>query len=427
MVINYFTKREEGDGGVCYFCEANLLDYLDSISEEYNQYDIQRGFVNNVFLEGIVDSVKENKFIPPIVLVLKDPMDLEVDRVIENGQFNILDGLQRTIRLKKLYEAAKFLEDNKVDISDLNGFKLRTYFNKNNHGTYLTESSYVLKAKEKSLSVEDFKQYDQWFEIWSGLDKVQQIEKMILLNAGHKSMDLKHQLELIFLTSMNIRKYSDAKCDYEYDEAKCEKDFSCIVYAKDISTRSFYSKKRKYDIHFTLFLDAIIALEKKEPFAIDQKSLVDLQANYLDYEIIKLIISYENNIDSLVGFFKSLDNLFCDHYGEKGLEFLGRESVVIGFFAALGNYLDLNKFDESLTIIENTIKKNINTFDIDKFENMKKQVDITAFNIGNIMKETVFYLTKSVFENEIITFNSFPVSNPGEYREFLKGLKNESE
>lgn len=423
MNITYFTKRQESDGGICYFCGASLLDYLDSIPKEYNQYEIQRGFVNNVFLDTIVDSVKDNKFIPPIVLVLKEPMDLEKNNKIKNGQFNILDGLQRTIRLKKLYEASKFLNDKKLEINELSDFKLRTYFKKNYANKYITESSYILKAKEKALTIENFRNFSQWFEIWSDLDKTQQIEKMILLNAGHKSMDLKHQLELIFLTSMNIRQYNDDKCNNDFNETKCKKDYLCIINAKDISTRSFYSKKRKYDIHFTLFLDAIIALEKKEPFVIDQKSLVDLQANYLDYEIIKIIISEDDNIKALIDFFKFLDDLFCDKFKEKGLEFSGRESVIIGFFAALGNYIDFGNFIESIKKLKLVFKENIKYLNIYEFENMKKQVDITAFNIGTIMKETVYYLTKSIFEDKQITFNSFPVGNAGEYRKVIKGLK----
>ena len=426
MNIKYYTKRKENDGGICYFCDANLLDYLDSISDEYNKYEIQRGFVNNVFLDKIADSVKNNKFIPPIVLVLKKPVNLEEKNKIDNGQFNILDGLQRTIRLKSLYEATKFLEDKKFETNELSGFKLRTYFKKNNQNNYLTESSYILKAKEKKLTIKDFKNYIQWFEIWSNLDNSQQIEKMILLNAGHKSMDLKHQLELIFLTSMNIREYSDNQCKSNFAQDKCKKDFLCIIYAKDISTRSFYSKKRKYDIHFTLFLDAIIALEKKEPFVIDQKSLVNLQTNYLEYQIIKLIISKDENIEALIDFFKFLDDLFCKNFEEKGLEFLGRESVVIGFFSAIGNYLDFNNLSESFFKIRKNIDENIEIFDIKKFENMKKQVDVTAFNIGDIMKETVYYLTKSIFQPKIIKFNDFPVNNASKYRAFIKGLKHES-
>lgn len=429
MEIDYYTKREEKDGGVCYFCGANLFDYLESISEEYNQYDIQRGYVNNVFLDKIADSIKDNKFIPPIVLVLKNNIDLEKENRIDKAQFNILDGLQRTIRLKKLYEASKFLNDKKdeIDKLELSDFKLRVYFRKNNKDEkYITEGSYILKAKEKALTIKDFKNYYQWFEIWSNLDKAQQIEKMILLNAGHKSMDLKHQLELIFLTSMDIEQFSDKNCKNDIEEIKCKKEYSCIIYAKDISTRSFYSRKRKYDIHFTLFLDAVIALEKKEPFVIDQKSLVDLQTNYLDYQIIKLIISKEENIKALVDFFKFLDDLFCNKFDKKGLEFLGRESVIIGIFSAIGNYTDFNNFIESIKKWERIISDNIEFLDINEFENMKKQVDITAFNIGSIMKDTVYYLTRSIFENRKIKFTNFPVYNPIEYREFVKGLKNDS-
>jgi len=441
MNIKYFTKREESDGGVCYFCEANLAEYLDSIPEEYNTYDIQRGFVNNIFLDKIVDTVKDNKFIPPIVLVLKNDTDLASKNQIVNGNFNILDGLQRTTRLKMLYEATKFLKENENDILDLNGLKLGVYFKKNGENEYSTESSYVKVAKERGLTVEHFEEYTQWFEIWSNINKAQQIEKMILLNAGHKSMDVKHQLELIFLTSLKIDKYNDDQCMklcedgkkneeeckkyWEYN--KCKKDFTCIIHSKKISTRSFYSKKRKYDIHFTLLLDAIIALEKQKPFAIDQKSLVDLQVNYNDYKIIKEIISNENNINLLVELFNALDDIFCDKFQEKGLEFLGRESVVIGLFAAFGTFIDdYKKIDISIINIKEKINDQIEIFDVESFEKMKKQVDITAFNIGNIMKETVYYLTRSMLRGDNITFNSFPVNDPIKYRNFIKGLKNES-
>lgn len=441
MNVQTFTKREENAGGVCYFSEAKLAEYLESIPEEYNEYDIQRGFVNNIFLDTIADTVKDNKFIPPIVLVLKNNINLISQDQITITDFNILDGLQRTTRLKMLYEATKFLKDNEELTKDLKGLKLGVFFNKNNNNKYSTESSYVKKAKEKELTIEHFQEYTQWFEIWSNIDKAQQIDKMILLNAGHKQMDVKHQLELIFLTSLKIDEYSNQKCinfceekemteeecKKYWEHNKCNKDFTCIIHSKETSTRNFYSKKRRYDIHFTLLLDAIIALEKKKPFSIDRKSLVDLQVNYNDYEVIRIILSDEKNIEQLVDFFNLLDDMFCDKFQEKGLEFLGRESVIIGFFAALGNFLNFEDFSNSIFSLESRIKDNIHVFDIESFENMKKKVDITAFNIGVIMKETVYYLTRAVLEDKIITFNSFPVSNPGEYREFVKGLKNEFE
>jgi len=441
MNIECFTERKEGDGGICYFCEANLAEYLDSIPKEYNEYDIQRGFVNNVFLDTIVDTVKDNKFIPPIVLVLKNNTDLISQGQTISGDFNILDGLQRTTRLKMLYEATKFLDKHRESIIGLSGLKLGVYFKKNNDKEFLTESSYVKKAKEKELALNHFQEYTQWFEIWSNINKAQQIDKMILLNAGHKSMDVKHQLELIFLASLKIDKYNDdqcmsfckdksmneEECKKYWEQNKCNKDFTCIIHSKETSTRNFYAKKRKYDIHFTLLLDAIIALEKQKPFAIDQKSLVDLQVNYNDYEVIKKMLSNEN-IQQLVNFFKSLDDMFCNEFHEKGLEFLGRESIIIGLFAAIGSSIeDYNDFGASILQIETKIRNDIQIFDVSSFENMKKQADSTAFTMGNLMKETVYYLTKSLLEGNTITFDRFPVNDSAKYRNFIKGLNRESE
>jgi len=426
MNFDCFSVREENTGGKCFFCETNLADYLDSISSKYKDYEIQRGFVNNVFLDRIAESVKNDKLIPPIVLVkVENEVSIEVGKsnCINRDDFNILDGLQRTMRLKMLYEATKFLKKYETEISEFSKLKLRTFFNTNS-SEYFTESNYIITALDYNLSIEDFNNYKQWFEIWVDLDKNKQIEKMILLNAGHKSMDLKHQLELIFLNYLNMSKYHDEKCKEE-KVSKTLKDFVCIINSKNISTRSFYSKKSKYDIHFALLLDGIIGFEKKKPFSIDQKSLVDLQENYDDYKIIQSIVSEESNIDKLIEFFKFLDDQFVNEYNEKGLEFLGRESVIIGLFAALGNLLDLQNFNNSVEDMKKLIKDNIKQYNVTSFEDMKKKIDITSFNVADIMKETVYFLTLNIIHGNKSTFENFPVYNSSEYRTLIKGFKNE--
>jgi hypothetical protein len=85
----------------CYFTEAKLIDYLVNLNEKYDDYDIQRGIINNFFLEDLAKTLKEGEFIPSIILVLNNNSDSNGEElIVEKGDFNILDGLQRTVRLK---------------------------------------------------------------------------------------------------------------------------------------------------------------------------------------------------------------------------------------------------------------------------------------------------------------------------------------
>ena len=426
MNINFkiLSTYQENESN-CYLCEGNLKEYLENLSSKYDDYDIQRGLVNNFFLEKLANTLKNKTFIPPIILVLSKTLDQDKkdkELIVQKGDFNILDGLQRTMRLKKLYEATKFI-DKYPEIKELtSNIKKRKFFRENNKNEFSTEADFIIKVIDNDLTLKEFDR-NQWFEIWENLDKAKQIEKMILFNAGHKSMDIKHQLELIFLNSVDLDKYKE-QCTKDFIENKCEKETIYIIHSKEISTRSFYNKKRKKDIHFTLLIDSIIALEKKKPFKIDQKSIVDFQEKYEEYKIIQRIVSNEKNIETLIQFFCFLDEIFCNEYNEKGLEFLGRESVIIGLFSAIGNFIKVDNFEESLEDIKNKIKNKISNYNLNKFEEMKKNVDITAFNIGDIMKDTVYYLTLATLEDKEISFIDFPVNNPREYKKYIEGLKN---
>ena len=38
MKVKILSKIEEKNGGICYFCEGKLSDYLDSLKEKYDDY-----------------------------------------------------------------------------------------------------------------------------------------------------------------------------------------------------------------------------------------------------------------------------------------------------------------------------------------------------------------------------------------------------
>ena len=243
--LKVLSTYKEKDA-ICYFCESKLYDYLESLDEKYDEYDIQRGIVNNHFLEKLSNTLKNKEFIPPIILVSNADVSNDINNdefFIEKSKFKILDGLQRTMRLKKLLEAVKFIEKYKNDVKGLSNIRLRKFFREENKKLrFKTDADYIIKVIENNLSMEDFNR-SQWFEIWNNLNREQQIHKMILFNAGHKSMDIKHQLELIFLNVIELEKYNE--CDYSNKIEKCEKEEICLIHSKNVSTRSFYNKKKK--------------------------------------------------------------------------------------------------------------------------------------------------------------------------------------
>ena len=69
--------------------KVSLLDYIEALSEQNFNYDIQRGIVNNPFLDSILDAVVEKKSLPPISLVTQKKESST--NVVEICSFNILN------------------------------------------------------------------------------------------------------------------------------------------------------------------------------------------------------------------------------------------------------------------------------------------------------------------------------------------------
>src|SRR5688500_18252822 len=90
------------DRGTCFLCRASLSDYIASVPATYQQYDIQREIVTNVYLDRLVETVLKRRHIPIIVLVA-EAADYTVSQdrsTLQLSNYKILDGLQRTFRLK---------------------------------------------------------------------------------------------------------------------------------------------------------------------------------------------------------------------------------------------------------------------------------------------------------------------------------------
>lgn len=389
--LKILSRREEKvTNSICYMCEGSLEDYITSIPERYTDYDVQRGIVNNVYLDRLTQTILEKRYIPPIVLIVEDYFIEKHQTIIVENNFKILDGLQRTYRIKSIFNALNiYIEEleNGIDFSEFTKFKLSKIYREkleinDTNATILWNINKISKQNNYDLKYLKliFCDFKQWFEVWINLEKKEQINKMLLLNAGHKPMDLKHQLELLFLNIIPS------------DQLKN------FVRAKDINSSFFYKKKKIGQLHLSHFISALLAFEATKPINVDAKYLQNLQ-NDLDNELekIKTYFEYENLI-YLIDFTTKLDVMFAEHYSEEniGLEWIGRETVLIGLFAAFGRFYKKKKeegfsFSKSLDLIKEKIRKNIVIFKIDEFNSAKTtSIDITKVNIGNIFKYTTF-------------------------------------
>lgn len=415
LKFKILSKRKEKNDtceAICYLCETTLDEYVKSIPDFYTEYEVQRGIVTNIYLDKLAQTILNKKFIPPIVLI-SDSSSVDInDNILSISDYKILDGLQRTFRIKAVYNALDIYireEEKGKKLSQLSKLKLSKEYKSELESCKSDTNVLWTICKtidEKKLSMDDvkkvFAESIQWFEVWVGLDKKEQINKMLILNAGHKPMNIKHQLELIFLNVIP----NDYLKNFER--------------AKDIDSSFFYKNKGEGDLHLSHFISALLSFDKKAPINVDTKFVQYLQDN-LETELESIKIYFEEeNLKIFIDFMKKLDTIFNNKYpassnSEGGLAWLGRETILIGLFAAFGEFYETkyeNKnLQECLNTIEQKITHSIDIFKIDKFNEAKKtSIDITKVNIGSIFKKTA-YLAMSNFllndQKDIIWENLF--------------------
>jgi len=391
------TRKETNNANtsICYICEGTLEDYIKSIPDRYKEYDIQRGIVkNNVYLERLTTTILEKKYIPSIVLVSMNPLETTGD-YLTLQEYKILDGLQRSYRMKLVYNAytlylEKVDKDLKEELENKTKFKLSRdlKIELNERETDISYFWTILEFyKDKDVDKNVFQDFIQWFEVWDNLDKNEQINKMLLLNAGHKSMDMKHQLELLFLNIISDNYLEN------------------FIRSKDINAIYFYKNKNEGDLHLTHTISALIAFDKCEPILLNQKYLQELHED-IDFELDQVKAFFmDDNLEKFINFFRDLDKLIYTQYGKIGLEWIGRESVLIGMFASFGKYFelqykkDINSLDECFDSIINIIRENIESLKIDEFNMAKENVNIAKVNIGDLFKYSTYYFFYQLLNN----------------------------
>jgi hypothetical protein len=386
MNAQILDKRDDGNSR-CYLAKVTLEDYVAALPQTYQDYDVQREIVSNVYLDKLVETVLEKRHIPPIVLVVDDGDISKSGNSLTIETFKILDGLQRTFRLKAIRETIDYclseLQASPQTYLEWNKFKFSRQFS-----TYLRElnsNTDVLRAVLVGLDkygakglLETFSKNMQWFEIWTGLSPDEEVRKMLTLNAGHKPVKTRHQLELLFLNLLPVLR-------------KDEGDDFRLVREKEVGSTQFSKGRVCGSFHFAHIITALLSFFSGKPVAPSTDLIQDIQSSDNAMDDYSELMN-PDFLKKFISFLVKLDQVISNEYEQLGIMWMGREVSLAGLFGALGSYADETEItreaamDRMLRLLRSDAKK----LRLDQFEKVRNSVELSKVNIGNVNRTAIY-------------------------------------
>jgi hypothetical protein len=385
MKAKILDERQDDDT-TCYLCSIVLEDYIRDLPESYQSYEIQRGIVSNVYLDHLVDTVLARRHIPPIVLVTAASEATKKGNVLEVKAFKILDGLQRTFRLRAIHKTIEYCCENlEAEENYLEWTKFafsRAFSNTLREFDSTTDIlRAVLKVFKKSGADklrDTFCNNRQWFEIWTGLDPDAEVRKMLTLNAGHKPVKTRHQLELLFLNLL-----PDLK-------PKSRKEFK-LVRDRDIDASHFSKTRAAGTFHFAHIITSLLSLYEGKPVAPSASLIQSIQSDEKGIDEYSAFIT-KSFLSDFISFLLELDVALQVHYGDEGILWMGREVSLAGLCGAIG--ATAIALDETRTSVMNrfleTTKQHPKAMNLVVFEKARNNLDLSKVNFGNVNRGAVF-------------------------------------
>lgn len=387
-------RRNDGKNE-CFLSKMTIEDYVNALPSAYQEYDVQREIVSNVYLDHLVETVLNRNHIPPIVLVVdSNEYNLEGDYLYLN-KFKILDGLQRSYRLQAIQKTIDFCCTNLDPAEDYLSwprFKFSRHFSselvKINSNTDVLRSIVYFFQKEGEVALkETIANNTQWFEIWTGLTPEEEVRKMLMLNAGHKPVKARHQLELLFLNLLPVLRLETS-------------DSFKIVREKEISATQFSKKRTIGDYHFAHVITALLSFYKGTPVAPSANLIQGIQSTEQDTDT-SMDFADTDTLKEFVKFLTKIDQILSFQYREYGVLWLGREVSLAGLFAAFGSVAHENKINR-VDVMNNFISicnKYPKVLNLQRYEEARNSMDLSKINIGNVNRNAVFYAIKELINS----------------------------
>lgn len=384
----------------CYLAKIALKDFVEALPGNYKDYEVQREIVSNTYLDNLIDTVLQRKHIPPIVLVVEEGKFTVNANTLTITEFKILDGLQRTFRLKLIWDTLQLFKteiSNSQEILSLKRLQLsRKYseqLDKINSNSKILES--VIKYYNNNFNsasppdvADCFNSY-QWFEIWTNLTPQEEVSKMLVLNAGHKPVKTQHQLELLFLHLIPIIKKSNLN---SFD----------LIREKNSNSTTFSKNRTAGQFHFSHLITSILSLNEGKPITVNVNLVHKAQAvdfdieeydKYFNYDFLRRFVEVLLNLD------KSLSEKFSSN--SLGMKWMGREVSLVGMFAALGKYGKENSLApvSLLNEFQSRVVEKPEKLNLEDFEKVRNNLDLSKVNIGTVNKNAVYNATYDILSD----------------------------
>lgn len=409
MKIEILDKKQIANQQSWFLGKISLWDYLSAVEPDNYEYEVQRGIVKNRYLDSILDSIYKKEVIPPITITTNE-FELADDNkflIINNGKFNILDGLQRTYRLWLYKEIADIASSNRIlfDEYDINSIVSKLKDNK----YYYPGVIPIIQIKEllntdKDINVSKISQiyedFDIYLYIWSNLSEKDIVNKMLILNAGQRKVSINHQYELMFIQVL--------KDMYIPDNIS-------LIREKDSKYGSVRIGNREIGEYiFSSTIIGIQSLIEGRPIRLSPDNIeIGVEDNYISKDKVDRFFNQPFlNIyfNSLIDLDKSLNK-----YGNDYKKWFVKDTTISGIMGAIGaNLKDIyddysNKYKDVIKSLCQKINAS-DCFNIQDFYIEYNLLSSTKINIGDKVRDAIFKYSKALIKGENIrwkdAFNS---------------------
>ncbi len=394
------------DGKSWFLGKISLWDYLSAVKPQNFEFDVQRGIVKNRYLDSILQSVDTNEAIPPITITVNDYRSTDIEHYIDidDGKFNILDGLQRTYRLwlyKAIAEIAKPQSDlfgglsyNASDIIET--LKSWPYYI---HGVISVSQIKTLLDSSAPINItriqDIYRDFFIYLYVWSGLSDKEVIQKMLILNAGQRKVSIGHQYELMFLQII--------------------KDNDLIPYVKLIREKEDkYSivKAGNRNIGEFIFSSTIIGIQSLIAGKPIRLSPDNLELGTEDDYISENQVTRYFNQPFLNIYLNSLYELdyALSHINVQYLKWFVKDTTISGIMGAIGLFLEDYKgeyseqYKQAISDLKHKIELS-DVFDVTNFYLEYSKLSSQKISIGDKVRMAIYNYTLALLKDKPTTWS----------------------
>ena len=382
-------------------CRGNLADYLVSLKKDFYNFSIQRKIVKNQYLDTLVTTIKHGDPIPMITLTynekgLQPVAGHEVN--INMSNVEILDGLQRTFRLWahdvliKEFESLNIKEP--IVFAKEIKSKYPIFFDTGILSLTKVKNFYADNEFEQIKNA--FRDSDVYFIIWLNLPPKKVIHKMLVLNAGQRSVSKTHQFELLFL--------------YLWEDLQKEGLGINLFREKDeVASKVKSGERNAGDYMFTSIIIGLRSYLEKKPLRV---SIGDLDVTELSQDENSSSVNEDvfsaDFIRSFLYQLKKVDETVIAKEGEEGKKWFVKDTTLSGILAGLGEHIQLNEnsnLDYLKQVTENGFAELLEKskdigFNLSEFKEQYNILSSRSVNIGNFIRKVVMNYTVALLKGE---------------------------